>query len=284
MINKKFIYITIFSFSWALKIFFNKIALSKGVNPVAFITQAVFVSVLILTFYTLIKNKSEIKRLSIDVYKRLFFTGFFLGMGYVIGLYGLKYSTSINYSFAIKSSIIFTPLLAILVLKEKIDKNRLLLVIAFIIGIYLIVSGGKFILPRASDLLTLIAAFCFSCVVIVQKILTKKANSTIIAWGRTFFALPVFIFLAFFLKVNITKIVFPELVFTVGFLVAIMAISINKSINISTVTYVSMMSMIVPVLNVILGSVFLNETINFFQILGGSLVIFSGIQVQKSNI
>jgi drug/metabolite transporter (DMT)-like permease len=232
----------------------------------------------------LINNKSEIKRLNIDVYKGLFFAGFFLGMGYVIGLYGLKYSTSINYSFAIKSSIIFTPLLAILVLKEKIDKNRLFLIIAFIIGIYFIISGGKFILPRASDLLTLIAAFCFSCVVIVQKILTEKANSTIIAWGRTFFALPVFIILAFFMRANITKIVFPELVFTVGFLVAVMAISINKSINISTVTYVSMMSMIVSVLNVILGSVFLNETINFFQIFGGSLVIFSGIKVQKLNI
>lgn len=118
----------------------------------------------------------------------------------------------------------------------------------------------------------------------MQKILTEKANSTIIAWGRTFFALPVFIILAFFMRANITKIVFPELVFTVGFLVAVMAISINKSINISTVTYVSMMSMIVPVLNVILGSVFLNETINFFQIFGGSLLIFSGIKVQKLNI
>jgi len=51
MINKKLIYISIFSFSWALKIFFNKIALSKGVNPVALISQAVFVSVLILTVY-----------------------------------------------------------------------------------------------------------------------------------------------------------------------------------------------------------------------------------------
>lgn len=38
MINKKLVCISIFSFSWAQKIFFNKIALSKGVNPVAFIT------------------------------------------------------------------------------------------------------------------------------------------------------------------------------------------------------------------------------------------------------
>lgn len=72
MINKKLIYISIFSFSWALKIFFNKIALSKGVNPVALISQAVFVSVLILTVYMLVKNKSEIKHLNIDIYKELF--------------------------------------------------------------------------------------------------------------------------------------------------------------------------------------------------------------------
>lgn len=86
------------------------------------------------------------------------------------------------------------------------------------------------------------------------------------------------------MKANITKIVFPELVFIVVFLVAVMAISINKSINISTATYVSIMSMIVPILNVILGSLFLNESINFFQALGGSLAIFSGIQVQNLNI
>jgi len=103
MINKKLIYISIFSFSWTLKIFFNKIALSKGVNPVAFIAQAVFVSVLILTAYMLIKNKSEIKYLNIDIYKGLFLAGSFLGIGYAIGLYGLKYSTSINYSFAVET-------------------------------------------------------------------------------------------------------------------------------------------------------------------------------------
>lgn len=284
MINKKLVYINILSFSWALKIFFNKIALSKGVNPIAFITQAVFVSVLILTVYTFIKNKNEIKCLSIDTYKGLFIAGFFLGVGYVIGLYGLKYSTSINYSFTIKSSIIFTPILAILILKEKRDKNRIFLVIAFIIGIYLIASGGKFIFPKIGDLLTLVAAFCFSCEVIVQKILTKKAKSTIIACGRTFFSLPVFIILAILMKVNITKLVFPGLVLIVGFLIAILAISINKSINLSTATYVSMMSMVVPILNILLGNLFLNESINLFQVLGGSLVIFSGIQVQKLNI
>lgn len=284
MINKKLTYVSIFSFSWALKIFFNKIALGKGVNPISFITQAVFVSVLILTIYMLIINKDEIKYLNIDIYKGLFFAGSFFGMGYAIGLYGLKYSTSINYSFVIKSSIIFTPLLAILVLKEKTGKNRLFLIIAFLIGIYLILSAGNFILPRASDLLTLIAAFCFSCVVVIQKMLTEKTNSTIIAWGRTFFSLPIFIILTFFMKANITKIIFPELVFTVGFLVAVMAIFINKSINISTATYVSMMSMTVPVLNIILGSLFLNESINFLQIFGGSLVIFSGIKVQKLDI
>jgi len=284
MINRKLVYINIFSFSWALKIFFNKIALSKGVIPVAFIAQSIFVTVLILTIYLLLKNKNGVKCLNIGIWKGLFCAGFFVGMGYITGLYGLKETTSINYSFVIKSSIIFTPLLAIFILREKVDRNRLLLVMGFIIGIYFIISGGELILPKIGDLLTLIAAFCFSCVIIIQKILAKKASSTIIAWGRTIFCIPVVIVLSYYMNVDITKIVFPELVFTVGFLVAIMAIFVNRSINMSTATYVSMMSMIVPVLNLILGSLFLNEQINFFQILGGSLVIFSGMQVQKLKI
>jgi len=46
-------------------------------------------------------------------------------------------------------------------------------------------------------------------------------------------------------------------------------------------TYYVMMTMFVPVINLILGISFLNETINFIQLIGGIVLIISGIMVQR---
>jgi len=46
-------------------------------------------------------------------------------------------------------------------------------------------------------------------------------------------------------------------------------------------TYYVMMTMFVPVINLILGILFLNETINFIQLIGGIVLVISGIMVQR---
>ena len=58
----------------------------------------------------------------------------------------------------------------------------------------------------------------------------------------------------------------------------------NRTIYISNVTYYSMMSMLTPILNVFLGIIFLNETLSFIQIIGGSILIISGILVQRLKV
>jgi len=42
-----------------------------------------------------------------------------------------------------------------------------------------------------------------------------------------------------------------------------------------------MMIMFVPVINLILSILFLNETINFIQLIGSIVIITSGIMVQR---
>jgi drug/metabolite transporter (DMT)-like permease len=46
-------------------------------------------------------------------------------------------------------------------------------------------------------------------------------------------------------------------------------------------TYYVMMTMFVPVINLILGILLLHETINFIQLIGGIVLIISGIMVQR---
>ena len=55
----------------------------------------------------------------------------------------------------------------------------------------------------------------------------------------------------------------------------------NKTIRITSMTYYVMMTMFVPVINLILGILFLNETINFIQLIGGIVLIISGVMVQR---
>jgi len=55
----------------------------------------------------------------------------------------------------------------------------------------------------------------------------------------------------------------------------------NKTIRITSMTYYVMMTMFVPVINLILGILFLYETINFIQLVGGIVLIISGIMVQR---
>jgi len=46
-------------------------------------------------------------------------------------------------------------------------------------------------------------------------------------------------------------------------------------------TYYVMMIMFTPLINLILGILFLNEMINFIQLIGGIIIIISGIMVQR---
>jgi drug/metabolite transporter (DMT)-like permease len=46
-------------------------------------------------------------------------------------------------------------------------------------------------------------------------------------------------------------------------------------------TYYVMMTMFVPVINLILGILFLHETIYLIQLVGGTVLIISGIMVQR---
>lgn len=282
--SKKLLYVSIFSLSWALSIFFNKLAINIGIKPVPYTVQTTLVSVVLLTIYVFFAFKKELRKINIEALRNLFFIGSLVGTAYIAGIYGLRLSTSINYSFLIKSTLVFTILLAFIFLKEKVDRKKALLLSAFIIGAYLITTGGKTIIPKIGDLLIIFAAFCFSSALVIQKQLTRKINPDIIAWGRMSFALFVLLLVGFFVKANFFQLIALRYVVLVGLLSAVLVIYLSKAISVSSASYITMMSMSVPVINTLLGTVFLKETMNIFQIIGGILIISNGILVHKWKI
>ncbi|PIZ65257.1 hypothetical protein COY14_02745 [Candidatus Roizmanbacteria bacterium CG_4_10_14_0_2_um_filter_36_9] len=174
--SKKLLFVSIFSISWAFNIFLGKLALINGVDPVTFTLQSAFVSVILINLYFYLINKSNPLKVKSKYLKRLIMVGLAVGSGYVFGVYGLQLSTSVNYGFLIKSTVIFTTLFAWFFLEEKMNRGKVILLLLFITGAYLISTAGVRVIPKIGDLLTLIAAASFSIALIISKPLLKKVK------------------------------------------------------------------------------------------------------------
>ncbi len=92
----------------------------------------------------------------------------FLFLGYFFQTVGLKYTTSSHSGFITGLYVIFTPLFAVLMLKEKITTKVSIAVILSLIGLYLIsnISGSI----NFGDFLTLLCAIAYA----IQVVLVAK--------------------------------------------------------------------------------------------------------------
>lgn len=284
MIPKRLVYSSTVAILLSLSIFFKKIALTKGVPPMTLLIQFLLIAAIILNINLLFfqrKYIKKIKNIKQWEWKNAFFAGFLLISAYLTSTYGLRFTTSINYSFIIKSNLIFIPILAFFFFQEKITKEKIFLAFAFFCGIYLVTTEGKFILPYFGDLLIVVAAFFFSFFSIINKKLVKMLEPEIISWGVTSCAAIFALMLIFILKINVFSSIGILFVFLSGLTEALIILFMNKTIRITSMTYYVMMTMFVPVISLILGISFLNETINFIQLIGGIVLIISGIMVQR---
>ncbi len=283
-VDKKLLYVSIFSISWALNILVNKHGLNLGTKPFPYTVQTNLVSALILTLVILLTKKQDFKQINLRLAKGMIGIGFFVGIAYIAGIYGLKLTSSINYGFIIKSAMIFTILLAYMFLKEKLTKQKILLLIIFTIGAYLITTGGKLIIPKLGDLLTVVAAFGFASANIIQKKLTAKVSPAIITWARITFALVIVVIAALFIGENLLEVIAPVHVLLAGTFTAILAIYLVKTLSVASASYLTMMSMMTPVITTILGLTILKENINLAQIMGGILIIACGVIVHTLDM
>jgi len=125
-----------------------------------------------------------------------------------------------------------------------------------------------------------VAAF-FSSFSIINKKLGKMLELEIISWEVLSCDAILALIFGFILKINIFSSTGILFVFLSGLIEGIIILFINKTIRITNMTYYVMMIMFTPLINLILGILFLNEMINFIQLIGGIIIIISGIMVQR---
>jgi len=273
----------------SLSIFFRKIALSLISDRFYLILCFMIFANLTLSLNLILSQKEwleKIKKISWSEIRLSIFAGSFLFAFYALATLGLDLTTSINYSFISRSTLIFTILLAYFFLGERLNWEKVLLMFTFFIGIYMISTEGKRIIFQFGDLLILSGTFFFSAFAILQKKMCKNLTPDVICWTITFNGTIAAIILSLLLKVNIFPLYRNGLfwVMLAGAAEALAVLYVNKTTIISTVTYYSMMSMLTPILNIFLGIIFLSEPLTVLQIIGGTILIASGILVQKFRV
>jgi len=278
----------IFSFTIAilisLSIFFRKLAITRGVPPLTLLIQFLIISSLLLSLNIFIFHKKYLKKIEGIKYrewKNIFLAGSLIFFGFFLSNSSLRLTSSINYSFLNKSNVIFIPLLAFLFLKERITKEKIMLIIIFAIGIFFITTSAQWIIPQPGDVLVILATLLFSIYNIMCKNLGRLVKSEILSWLVTSFAAIFSLMLSVILKINIFSSQEIGLIFLSGLTEALIILLINKTIQITNMTYYVLMIMFSPFINLILGILWLNESIKFIQIIGGIILIASGIMVQR---
>ncbi len=283
-VPERLMYSFLATMSISLAILFKKQLLLTGKPPVELMIQFIAISAILLTVNLFLFQKQsakKIKKINQSEKKYFLMAGIFLLVSYFLTTFGLQFTTSINYSFITRSTLIFTTILAFFLLKERMHREKLLLVFCFFAGIYLVTTGGRRMTPQIGDLIILTGAFFFSYFSIIQKILNKNLPPEIISWGVTCISAILAIVYGLFIHINLIPLEDSVFVFLVGLTEAIVILFMNKALRVTDVTYYIMMNMFVPVINAFLGFFFLHEMLNLIQLSGGMILMISGILVQR---
>jgi len=204
------------------------------------------------------------------------------GLSFVLGYMGLKLSTAINFAFLCQTSVVFSVIMAYYMLKEPLNRNKIVLILILVSGSYLVSTSGKLIIPGIGDIYILLATLLFSFGVITTRIAVRKITPILYAVYRSFFS-GVFVIL---LLIPTGKFSFDIQWFwvaIVGMFIAVGTIAMGKTLEVASASYLNMMQMSIPVLTAVLAFFFLGETMNLIQMLGATIIVVSGIFVQRQE-
>ncbi len=262
----------------------SKYVYNAGVDPLNFSSQILFTASMILLLFTFTRGQNKILRIPLKHILYLIAIGI-IGGGLAHSLFssGLKFTTAINCSFIMQGSIIFIPILSYFLLKEHLKFYKIILIITLAIGVYLVTTSGRLIVPQSGDLLILLSSLSFSIGMVLSKITLKEIPVITFSIYRALFgSIAIFLYLFFADLIN------PDIswlwVLSGGSLIAIGTMITNTLIKNTTASYVSMMSMSIPVVTIVFAYIFLGEDMTAIQIIGGCIVVLSGVYVHRMDV
>lgn len=279
-----FIYGISAALCWAMTILLYRVILSGGENPY---NLTFWTTILALPYwiYTAYKDRFHFRKLQRKDY--LLLTAMALVSSIGVGLaevFALKYSTAVNFSFLIRTVTVFTIIFAYIFLRERITIKKLFLVLILLLGSYFLTTNGKGLHLTRGDLFTLLEALLIAFGTnVLGKLATNKISANTVSSARFMISFFPLILLAF---AN-TTIVIPHqftLVMIITFLDFLLAILLFQGFKYNTATFMTMIMSFTPVFVSCIAIPFLGESLTSIQLIGGGLIVLSGILVEKFKI
>jgi drug/metabolite transporter (DMT)-like permease len=283
-LSKAFMYTFLAAITWAISIVLLRVILQRGEDAY---TVLLWTSVLALPFwiYLIVRSKNEFSKLKVLDYKILF------GMGIISTVlvsitefFALKYSPAINYAFLIRTVLLFTFLFAYLFLGETFTKKKIILASLMLLGGNFLSTKGRLIALSVGISFTLAeAALIAFGNNVLGKMATNRMSVNLSSSASSLIGfLPIVGISLIFSTVHIPREL-PLLI-----ILTILYITLNQlrytAYSYAKASYVTMIFSFTPVFVSFMAIPFLKESMTPIQIVGGLLIVISGILVEKLNI
>lgn len=283
-LSRGFTFTALAALSWALLIIATRFAFVTYHETAA--NLAFWITLLATVYWSTVffKAKSKLKNATAPDYLLLLFIGLINTLGVtLVETLALKSSPAVNFSFLIRTVILFTIILAAIFIKERLTLKKLILATLILAGSYLLITQGQTLKLSPGDLFTLLEALMLGILNISQKTAVQKFGSQLTASAAFVFGL--IPFLALLLSTG--QIHWPQAPLIIPFL-AVFNVAITQfkliALKHATASYVTMIFSLTPIFVAIMAIPLLGEFLTPIQILGGILIILAGIGVEKLKI
>lgn len=284
--RKKGLYlVSLFSLAWSLQITMSKVVLNEGMSAFSLLFQIMVVSSLCVLGYIIVFKRHVFSNIiRSDLIRLMLIAGVGTALANTFGYYGLENSTSINYGFLVKTAVVFTIVFAHFMLDEPVHLRKIVLMTSLLVGVYLVTTNGRTLVPTPYDAFIILSASLYALANMIAKPVLRRVHSEVVALFRlgmgSLFLAVIFPFIepSFYVPMHV------PLVIITGILLAMMQLLLYKTLQNTTACYLSMMSMLTPLLVMALGLVVLDEKLHAIQAIGGLIIVCSGIFIHRIEI
>jgi drug/metabolite transporter (DMT)-like permease len=273
-----------FSAFYGLQIVLSKMFLKDAIHPLHLNFLTCLVSFLFLSIYFSFFNK---KVLSIKMDKKLSWLFVLVTVLWLaadmFAMYGLKISSSVNYSILSRLGVIVTYVLAVLFFNESFRTNKSIAVVLSFLGALTVVYNFRSdVVVGIGDVLFLASTTSNAVSGLFRQRITKYISSLQLTYlmfglGALILGLITFIFLP------LKTIPVPAFIVVNSLLALIGFNFVNYAIAKGGASFFSVASSMLPLATAIFSFLILRQTPTINQIGGGFIIILSIFLFQKGN-